>query len=320
MNRKPSGATEVVAACHLCGHEVAETLFRVPDFRHNLGGEFGWQRCPVCGLIYLSPRPLQEEIGLYYPEDYALFRTADQKRRWWHFPLMRRWDMHRRCNAIQRLHDRGRILDVGCATGEFLQAMHRRGWETYGVEPDDGAAEYARQQSGLRVFTGDLKSVSFPDAYFDVVTMWVVLEHLYDPLDVLKEVRRTLNPKGLLVLSVPDPRSLEARLFGPYWTGFDAPRHLYVYTSSILRKLLTKAGFEVGDTDYFQADYYTFLASFEPWLCHVLRRDNLPFVLKAILHFPGAGLMWSPLFEAINRLNRGTIVTVYARPQPSPGG
>jgi SAM-dependent methyltransferase len=318
MNREPSGITEVVAACYLCGHEAAETLFRVSDFRHNLEGEFGWQRCPACGLIYLSPRPPQEEIELYYPDDYVLFRTADRKRHWWRFPLMRRWNMRRRCTAAQRLHDRGRILDVGCATGEFLQAMHRRGWETYGVEPNEGAAEYARRQIGLRVFTGDLKSASFSKAYFDVVTMWEVLEHLYDPLDTIKEVQRVLSSKGLLVLSVPDPRSLEAKLFGPYWAGFDAPRHLYAYTSDILRKLLSRAGFEVWDVDYFQADYYTFLASLEPWLRHVLRRDNLPFVLKAILHFPGAGLVWSPLFEAINRLKRGTSVTVYARPQPPP--
>jgi 2-polyprenyl-3-methyl-5-hydroxy-6-metoxy-1,4-benzoquinol methylase len=290
-------------------------MFRQQDWAHHLAGTFGWNRCPACGLVYLSPRPTVAEMPAYYPPQYALYLSASRRRRWWQpSGWMERRDMARRCRAARRLRARGRVLDVGCGTGEFLAAMREQGWDTLGVEPSDRAAAYAREELGLDVRTGTLADLGLEPNSLDVVTLWTVLEHLYDPIAALRTARRLLRPGGLLVLSVPDVDSLDARWFGAYWAGYDTPRHLYAYSHQVLRSLLDRSGFAFWDSEHFAADYYTFRASLEPWLQARLADSKLLTALTSLLGFPGLRLLTWPLFGALNALGKGCIVTVYARP------
>jgi SAM-dependent methyltransferase len=230
---------------------------------------------------------------------------------------MQQRDVNRRCRDAMRLTTCGRVLDIGCGTGEFLAAMRRLGWDTHGVEPNEGAAAYAREKLGLDVRADDLQNLDLPDCSFDLVTLWTVLEHLHDPGSVLRTARRILRPSGLLIISIPDIQSLDARCFGTSWVGYDTPRHLYVFSRDNIRSLLAQAGFATWDEEHSQADYYTFLGSLEPWLRARLHQRSIFRAVGRILHVPGMRMLTWPLFWAINLFDRGCIVTFYARPADS---
>lgn len=227
---------------------------------------------------------------------------------------MQRRDINRRCQAAMRVCSRGRILDVGCGTGEFLAAMKQRGWDVIGLEPSAIAAAHAREALGLDVRAETLKDADLPEASFDVITLWTVLEHVYAPLSTLRAARRLLRPGGLLLISIPDTQSLDARCFGEHWVGYDTPRHLYVYPRAVLRSLLEQSGLQLEQTEHFQADLYTFLVSLQPWLRARLKHKRLLALLDRLLTFPGMRLWTWPLFWAINAIGKGCIITVYARP------
>ena len=139
----------------------------------------------------------------------------------------------------------GKLLDVGAATGFFVEQARVAGWDAIGVEPSAWAAEYARNELRVDVHTGILEVMQFPDEAFDVVTMWEVIEHLPDPRTTLGEVRRIIRPGGRLVLSTPDAGSLAARLSGRRWLGWrKVPEHVFFFDRANLDRLLRQSGFQ----------------------------------------------------------------------------
>ncbi|MGH2541897.1 MAG: class I SAM-dependent methyltransferase [Ardenticatenaceae bacterium] len=242
-------------------------LIEGPDLLH--GGEelFRLNRCCACDHIYQNPRPSVEEIGKYYPEDYAPFFLAIEDEPHWWSRLSRRYGRYRRCHAVHVAAKRaGRLLDVGCATGIFLEGMRRFGWDVQGVEPSSYAARYARERFGLPVFEGHLEEAPLQARSFDVITLWDVLEHVHEPREVLARIHELLRAGGLLVMSLPNPDSLEARLFGRYWLGWDLPRHLNLFRPARLREHLAAQGFEVRTIRSFTSGYSMFLMSLEVYL------------------------------------------------------
>jgi 2-polyprenyl-3-methyl-5-hydroxy-6-metoxy-1,4-benzoquinol methylase len=144
------------------------------------------------------------------------------------------------------LRKMGRILDVGCSNGAYLAALRSQGWEVEGIEMDGVAADYAINERRLKVTTGDAESVlaRLPDQSYDVVTMWHLLEHLFDPAAALANARRILRPGGMLMLEVPNFAATLAGIFRKNWFALDVPRHLYHFTPDTLRALLMHAGMQ----------------------------------------------------------------------------
>jgi 2-polyprenyl-3-methyl-5-hydroxy-6-metoxy-1,4-benzoquinol methylase len=143
---------------------------------------------------------------------------------------------------------RGRLLDIGCSTGYFLSRARGRGWETFGIDIDPLAINYAREQLGLNVRFEQLKDSSYPTHNFDVITLWGVLEHLPDPYHYLKIIGSLLKPNGLLVVAVPNLCSLNAyvsRLSTHEWDMFCEPGHLYHFNIQTLTKLLKRISFQL---------------------------------------------------------------------------
>jgi len=138
------------------------------------------------------------------------------------------------------------LLDIGCSHGDYLSFLQKAGWEVEGIELDPQAARHA-QEAGLRVHQGDAEELleRLPSGRYNVVTMWHVLEHLYDPLGALREVYRILKPDGLLLLELPNSASVLARCLGRYWYPLEVPRHLYHFTPTTLSNMLGAAGFRV---------------------------------------------------------------------------
>ncbi len=301
--------------CLLCGSTACTLLCPTHDRLCGVPGAYRLVRCDCCGLVYLNPRPVVEVIGQYYPETYDPFvaQRLDQ------MPLPLRlsvcYGLRKRCHLVLRYRVRGRLLDVGCATGQFLAEMAGYpGWEVAGVELSAPAAEFARTVYGLSVHHGDLTSAHFPDAAFDVVTLWDVFEHLYEPVAFLAEVRRILTPDGVMILRTPSLDSWDARVFGPYWAGLDSPRHLAVFSRRTVTRALTTAGFDLLRFSTGSGSYFICLLSLRFWAEATITSPHWRKLLLKAFGNPVARLTLALPLALADALGLGSEMVIVARP------
>jgi SAM-dependent methyltransferase len=243
--------------CNLCGADGGPVLFRKKDKFKISDEAFSVVACPRCGLLYLNPRPDREEISKFYPGSYSWKKDLEARSVLTRLlrEMERRYRYHLLKGEVAKVirfggKQFGKVLDVGCGTGDRLDVFRSRGFKTFGVEIS-GSADYAAEAMQLDVRKGDLFEAHFPDALFDVVTLYHVLEHTHDPSGVCKEVARLLKEDGHLVIQVPNADSWQYRLFKKRWAAFDVPRDLYYFNPKTLKALLAKAGFEVVKIDPF---------------------------------------------------------------------
>jgi len=239
--------------CNLCGSNDAvllyrSTLRRQPDRPHNVealqctNAGYGIHgpvvKCQRCGLVYINPRPNSSDVlhdyedvvdELYVEERDGRVLTFRQHLR----PLQR----------IAGRPDGKRLLDVGCHIGVFVDVAQQHGWDAWGVEPSHWAAEQA-QAAGLKVVNGTLATSGFPDASFDVITLWDVIEHVPNPKRELLQVHRLLKPRGVVVIHTIDIESPFARIMGHRWPWL-MEMHLYYFSPRTLRRMVEEIGFEV---------------------------------------------------------------------------
>jgi ubiquinone/menaquinone biosynthesis C-methylase UbiE len=235
--------------CNLCGADDAavrypSTVERDGDwraFRCTHGG-YGKHpsivQCRECGLVYTDPRPYGRDIlDTYQAVEDPLYVEEREGR-------VLTFEHHLR--PLERLTgppNGRRLLDVGAYTGVFVDIAAQHGWDAWGLEPSRWAVEQAAAR-GLQIVQGTLESADLPDAHFDVVTMWDVIEHLTDPRQALLHAHRLLTPNGLLVVHTIDIESLFARLMGARWPWL-MEMHIYYFSRRTLRTMLETCGFRV---------------------------------------------------------------------------
>jgi SAM-dependent methyltransferase len=162
------------------------------------------------------------------------------------YRLVRRVTVRMRLALVARYARRvpGRLLDVGCGTGEFLAHAHTKGWSVVGVEPGVQAAAEA-ERLGLDIRR--VRALDIPrDSPFDAITMWHALEHMHDPASQLERAAALLASEGCLVVAVPNHRCVDADAYGPAWYAWDVPRHLWHFDVDSLGALLAMRGFVVA--------------------------------------------------------------------------
>lgn len=241
----------------------------------------------------------------FYPEEYIrVGRAPERVLRW-----LRRRDLEPRVRLVAEQPGR-RVLDVGCATGEFLDAMRAAGWIVAGVEPAPWAADRALAR-GLPVWRATLRRSALPQASFDVVTMWDVIEHLSDPRDDLAAVRRALRPDGRLILTTPVLDGWEARRFGRRWPGWDAPRHLLVFDRSSLERLLDSAGFRILCWSW-KSESYLISAMHVGLIGREVLPRRMADAVWATVHARPARMLAAPIFRWLDRAAGGCWITVVA--------
>jgi 2-polyprenyl-3-methyl-5-hydroxy-6-metoxy-1,4-benzoquinol methylase len=231
-------ATEVLetVVCNSCGSTRSKRTLRGADVRCGTPGVFNVVRCSDCGLHYVNPRPTLEEIGKHYPPDYSEHTEGH-----WANPFV-----STEADIVASYFDApGSVLDIGCASGAFLLAMHHRGWRLSGTDTSEQAHEIAKAVPDADIRLGYLRRGDFPPASFDAITLWSVFEHLHDPLDTLRIIRELLKPEGRLFMVVPNYRGLERMIFRTRWFALELPRHLYHFTPETMEQMLHKGGFEV---------------------------------------------------------------------------
>lgn len=186
---------------------------------------FSLRTCEQCGFLATTPRPSPDEIGRYYESpNYISHSNSTQGFQDRLYQWARRRALNQKRKAISTFKRGGELLDIGCGTGEFLGHMEAHGFRTQGVEPNSVARDQAKTQRKQRVAE---RLEELPSgASFDIITMWHVLEHVYDPAQTLHQLGGLLRPNGLLVLAVPDRESWDAQHYGPDWAAYDVPRHL----------------------------------------------------------------------------------------------
>jgi SAM-dependent methyltransferase len=179
---------------------------------------------------------------------------------------------------------RGALLDIGAATGFFLELARQRGWQVHGIEPSDAAAERARAKN-LDVRTGVLREGIFAPASFEAITMWDVIEHVTDPQSAIRDAAALLKPGGVLAVNTPDSGCLLAKLLGSRWHLVVPPEHLNLFHRRSLISLLTCNGFEI-------------LA-----VASIGKRFTLQYVFQTLAHWQGIAL-WRTL---AHRLRGGRV-------------
>ncbi|MFQ5631113.1 MAG: class I SAM-dependent methyltransferase, partial [bacterium] len=249
------------APCPVCHTLNSKTYLCVPDrFALEKGNRFSLVQCQECTLIYLNPRPVEEASAAFYEnEEYTPFVSAQSTQSGFDkiYQRIRKYNNSWKRRLIERnTPEKGSLLDVGCGTGEFIAEMARSGWQTRGLERDPKAAAYAVGELELDVICGTLDAMpSAPESY-DVVTMWHVLEHLYEPHRALVQIRETLKSGGLLVLAAPNANSLDAKFYKENWVAYDAPRHLQHFTLKSLRSLCEMHNFTLVKKMLLPVDCY----------------------------------------------------------------
>jgi len=199
--------------------------------------------CSKCGLVFISPRPIEsDQLKIYNVyADYDFTTEEGLKQRFSIKPSRFQKTILRGIRSKRKL---GRLLDVGCAEGGWLNRVQTEGWDCCGVEPCFGAAENARKL-GFKVYDGHFLSADI-NKYnlFDVITMNDVFDHVHDPWRILKKARKLLRPKGLVVISVMNYNSLERYLCHKEWCHFTVG-HLYYFSEKSIRFILNENGFKL---------------------------------------------------------------------------
>lgn len=304
--------------CMLCNGSKIEKLYDGKDLLIGVEGKFQLVGCRDCGLAWVAPELSNEEMEAHYPAQYISYPKAAEDEKNPITRRLRKFGIEKRVRrVIARTSQAGTVLDIGCATGGFLNGMQEHGWTCYGVEPSSYAAGYARQRFGLNVFHGYLKDASYPENFFDVITLWDVLEHIAHPKEDLAIIYKILKPGGLLTISMPNSDAWERFWFGKYWAGWDVPRHYYIYNQTNIGRLLSQCGFQVEGISSFTGRHGVLALSIEFWM----RDHSLPgWLNKGISGFinsPVARAITYPYYSVADRFNKSSIMTVFASKKPA---
>lgn len=219
-------------------------LCHYPEYRRKFV-RFGYQivQCPNCSLWWVNPRISRSAVKDVYTDTYFEVRNIQNQGHPSRDDSFKRLNCERHLQKIERCHQKGILLDLGCAEGLFLRVAQENGWEVSGVEVSSKAAGIAQTFLPGKVFQGMLEDAPFSENSFDVVTMFDVVEHLYDPVVALKRIYRLLKPGGIIYLLTPDCQSIFAKVMGKYWFEIKPKEHIYYFSDMTLQLLFEKSGF-----------------------------------------------------------------------------
>lgn len=240
--------------CPACGSAAMRTLFHGTDrLFATTNNHFEVVECEECRLMRLFPQPTAEELGTYYPPNYWFAPGKDA--------ASRAEDFYRRIvlgdhvrfveRAIESTQAAGPVLDVGCGGGLFLRLLRERGRKVMGLDFSMDAARTAWAINRVPAMCGTLSRAPLRPGAFSVITMFHVLEHLYNPVSYVEEAYKLLGQDGRLVVQVPNASSWQFLLFGQNWNGIDVPRHLVNFKERDISALLESCGFEILRRKYF---------------------------------------------------------------------
>ncbi len=269
---------EKLNRCRVCGSRDHSALF--------IKGGYEVAKCGNCGLVFLNFAPSDKFLRDYYAEDFFNDPgTKDGYSDYKEEAVNLGRTFRNRIDILKKYKEKGgTLLDVGCATGEFME-IAAECWDVYGVEISSYASRIAGGK-GLNVFNGKLEQSPYLSTGFGVVTLWDTIEHVAEPLDTMRLISRIVKPEGIIALTTGDVGSLASKVCGRYWHLYNIPQHLSYFSKGTITDLLKRSGFKVVEIAYpalnFTLDYLLF---------RLLTLYNLKFALPAYKKFTHKGLL-----------------------------
>lgn len=308
--------------CDLCGSRYHKLVFTNHDRMFpEIEGEFKMYQCQNCGLSFLN-QPSPKVLKKHYSADYSVYSdlcaTSTSRKIFtlvetlYHY-LQEKGDTSGLLKVFRflflpfssyfrtvKLIENGKYLDIGCGIGYFPLVMKYLGMTPYGVEPADFNQELSQNYS-LNILNCTLEEAEYKDEYFDFITLNHVFEHLPNPSKTMEEVYRILKPGGYLIIAVPVSDSLASKVFGKYWAQLDTPRHLYLFSTKILKKYAKKYNFDILKIRYNSDPRYQIISSFIYfWESFRGKRSS-----RMLIHNLYLNLLFVPLTTALNFLGLG---------------
>lgn len=235
---------EFVTQCPVCSNDQFSPFLVCKDYLVSQR-EFSIQQCDGCGFRFTNPRPDAAGIGSYYKSDqYISHNDANGGLISTAYRTVRNHTLRTKLKLINRLNKgAGRLLDVGCGTGTFLETCKAGGWDVTGVETDSDARVASTKKLQVDI-KSDMNALMGAQP-FDVISLWHVLEHIPDLNQAIPQLHGLLSEKGSLLIAVPNSDSYDATYFKEYWAAYDVPRHLHHFTPSTIEPLFKKSGFRL---------------------------------------------------------------------------
>jgi ubiquinone/menaquinone biosynthesis C-methylase UbiE len=201
--------------------------------------------CETCDFTFTNPRPKDNALGEYYKSDMYISHTNNTRGLFnWMYQTVRKYAIGRKLNLLKKTSKKKNHLDIGCGTGEFLNACKNAGYNTTGIEPSELAREQAINNFKLSV-SEDTNLGQFQENQFDSISMWHVLEHVPSLNKTIEEFNRILSKNGKVIIAVPNHKSWDAQHYKGFWAGWDVPIHLWHFSKVSIEKLFLRYNFNL---------------------------------------------------------------------------
>lgn len=235
---------ETLSNCPICNSTQYSPFILCKD--NTVSREtFTIVQCNSCGFKFTNPRPQAIELGKYYKSD-EYVSHSNTKKGFINstYQSVRKYTLLKKLQLISKYFKTGKILDIGCGTGEFLNTCKNAKWQTLGIEPDDDARKMGVENYGLDIRKEEDLS-SLLDSSFDIISMWHVLEHVPNLNERVSELKRLIKPNGIIIIAVPNADSHDAKLYKENWAAYDVPRHLYHFSPKDIETLFRNHGLKL---------------------------------------------------------------------------
>ena len=233
-----------IEKCPLCENKKFEKKLICKD--HSKSKEdFTIVSCETCGFLLTNPRPSQDSIGEYYKSESYISHTNSSKG-WfeWLYQKIRTHTTKQKVRLLKKTIKTGSHLDIGCGTGEFLNACQKAGFKTKGIEPSHTARKQAIENYSLDV-SKNIDLSQYKKNEFDSITMWHVLEHIPNLEKTLTQLKRILKPNGRIIIATPNHECWDAKHYKQYWAAWDVPIHFWHFSQKTKTALLKKYNFDL---------------------------------------------------------------------------
>ena len=230
--------------CPVCSGN--DLLNKLECIDHSTSKEkFAIVSCETCGFTFTNPRPKDDSIGEYYKSDMYISHTNNNNGLFnWMYQTVRKHAIGTKINLLNSKSKNKNHLDIGCGTGEFLNACQKAGYNTEGIEP----SKIAREQA-IKHFNLSVSKTTNLDQYkknqFDSISMWHVLEHVPKLNETIEDFNRVLSDDGIVIVAVPNHESWDAKYFKEFWAGWDVPIHLWHFSKTSIEKIFLKYNFKL---------------------------------------------------------------------------
>lgn len=235
---------ETLNNCLVCNSTNFSQIMVCKD--HTVSREtYSIVQCDSCGFRFTNPRPNANELGKYYKsEDYVSHSNTTKGFINSTYQSVRKYTLLKKLQLISKYFKTGKILDIGCGTGEFLNICKNAKWNAIGIEPSLDARKMAIENYGLDV-REEAEIKNLESESFDIITMWHVLEHVPNLNERIEDLKRLIKPNGIIIIAVPNCESLDAKIYKEHWAAYDVPRHLYHFTPKDIESIFKNHDMEM---------------------------------------------------------------------------